>query len=346
MFGAQQVVHQRAFDVEKAIFFHPLVGVKFREVIFAGVGQNHHHDFVGRQLARDFQGDIRGAAGGAADEQAFLAGETARHQKRFLVTDGINFVDIFPVQRAGNDFLADTLDFIRLSVQQIFCIEMLAQGRAGRIGADHFDGRIFFFEILRRAGNRAAGADAADKIIELAFGLFPNFRAGGAIMRRGVFGIVILIGENRIRGFLHDFGGDAVIAFRRVVRHGGWANHHFGAIRFEHAHFFLAHFVGHRKNRAIAFDGCGERQAGAGVAAGGFDNGAAGLEPAGFFSVFEHREGNAIFDAAAGIEIFHFRINGGLEAGGDAIQTHQRRVADGFRNVAKNLFHLLFLTRQ
>lgn len=56
----------------------------------------------------------------------------------------------------------------------------------------------------------------------------------------------------------------------------------------------------------IAFDGGDEGEADAGVAAGGFDDGCAGLEEAFLLGVVDHRVGDAVFDAAQWVEVFEF----------------------------------------
>ena len=77
--------------------------------------------------------------------------------------------------------------------------------RAFRIDADNFDLRIFLFEKFAGAADRAARAHAAHKMGDFAFAVFPDLRTGGAVMRFGVVGVVVLIGVIRIVDFARQF---------------------------------------------------------------------------------------------------------------------------------------------
>src|SRR5262249_37378572 len=66
-------------------------------------------------------------------------------------------------------------------------------GRAIRIGADDLNLRILFLEVTADAGKRAASADSCDERGNFPVGLFPDFRAGAAIMRVAVGGVIELV---------------------------------------------------------------------------------------------------------------------------------------------------------
>ena len=69
-------------------------------------------------------------------------------------------------------------------------------------------------------------------------------------------------------------------------------------------------------------------QADTGVAAGGFHNNSVGFDLAGCFGGADHGDGDAVFHAAAWIEVFQL---GGYFAGqafGEAVEVNQRGVAD------------------
>src|SRR6185312_11793163 len=74
-------------------------------------------------------------------------------------------------------------------------LEQLVHRKAVRVGAGVDDARVLLLEIAAGAGQRAAGADRADKAVDLAAGLLPDFRAGGFVMRLGVVEVVPLVGE-------------------------------------------------------------------------------------------------------------------------------------------------------
>ena len=57
------------------------------------------------------------------------------------------------------------------------------------------------------------------------------------------------------------------------------------------------------------------------------------LEQTFFLGIIDHSDADAVFHRAAGIDVIGFDVNLRLQALIDAIQTHQRRAADGFQNV-------------
>ena len=88
-----------------------------------------------------------------------------------------------------------------------------------------------------------------------------------------------------------------------------------------------AHRFGHGEDQPVAFDRGGKGEADSGVAAGRFDDQRTGFEQAARFGVLDHRESDAILDAAARIEIFHLRQHVGF-AVVEAVNAKQRRAAD------------------
>src|SRR4030095_11331247 len=65
--------------------------------------------------------------------------------------------------------------------------------RAEGISADNLNLGVLFLQVSAHTSERTAGADGCDKRGNLAFGLFPDFRAGAAIMRVAISGIVELV---------------------------------------------------------------------------------------------------------------------------------------------------------
>ena len=106
---------------------------------------------------------------------------------------------------------------------------------------------------------------------------------------------------------------------------------HFGAHGLEVQHFFRGHLVGHHQYHAIALGPAHQRQAQAGIAGGGFDNGAAGAQATVAFGGVDHGQADAVLDRAAGVLGFKFekqRAGAGIETA----DPHQRRVADQFKH--------------
>jgi hypothetical protein len=57
----------------------------------------------------------------------------------------------------------------------------------------------------------------------------------------------------------------------------------------------------------------------------------------GLLGVLDHLQRHAVLDAVAGVEGFHFGQHGTRQAGGDAVQPHQRRLPDGAQDVLMDL---------
>jgi hypothetical protein len=65
--------------------------------------------------------------------------------------------------------------------------------RAIGISAGDLYVRILFLKIAACSGKRAPGSHRCDKRADLAFGLFSDFRAGAAIMRVAISGVIELV---------------------------------------------------------------------------------------------------------------------------------------------------------
>jgi len=87
------------------------------------------------------------------------------------------------------------------------------------------------------------------------------------------------------------------------------------------------------EHHLIAADGGDKSETHASIAGRSFDDCAAGLEEAALFSVVNHGDADAVFHRAAGIGVVGFDKDLRLKALIDAIEAHQRRVANGFEDV-------------
>ncbi len=105
-----------------------------------------------------------------------------------------------------------------------------------------------------------------------------------------------------------------------------------GAVGQHQAAALDRHAVGHDQDDLVALDGRHHGQADAGVARGRLDDGAAGLERAGALGVFDHGQGDAVLDRAAGVAALG--LDPDLVAGAEqAVDADVRRAADGLENV-------------
>src|SRR5439155_2285074 len=89
--------------------------------------------------------------------------------------------------------------------------------RAIRISADDLNLRILFLEVSAHTGKRATGADGCDKCPDLAFGLFPDFRAGAAIMRVTISRVIELV-RPEPASLLCEAARDMIVIFPVLVR--------------------------------------------------------------------------------------------------------------------------------
>ena len=215
-----------------------------------------------------------------------------------------------------------------LPVFDFFVVE-----RADGIDADDFDVGILFLEVAPDAGDGAAGAHAADEVGDFSFGVLPDFRAGGAIVRFRIHRVGVLIGIKGIGNFAREFCGDGIVAARIFGLDGGGADDHFGAESFQQINFFARLLVGDGEDDFVAAHAGDERESQAGVTGGAFDDGAAGLEFAGAFGFFDHGDADAVFHRAAGIHVIGFDPDFGGGIFRQAVQADDGSVADGFEDV-------------
>ena len=168
---------------------------------------------------------------------------------------------------------------------------------------------------------------------DFSFAVFPNFRAGGLVVRFRIHGIVVLIGVVGIGNFARKFFRDGIVAARIVRLDGGGTNDDFRAEGLEEIDFFLGLLIRGGENAFVTAHGGDQRQPHAGISGSAFDNRAAGFEQALFFGVINHGDADAVFHRAAGIGEFRFDVDLRFQALIDAVQADQWRVSDRFQNV-------------
>ena len=189
------------------------------------------------------------------------------------------------------------------------------------------------FQHARYASQVATGANAGDQHVQPLGEVGQDFLRRGAGVDVGVGGVFKLLRHPRVGGLrLQLFGaGDGAFHaffFRCQIKLCAIGQHQAAA--------FDAHAVGHHQNQFVALDRSHQRQANASVARGRLDDGAAGLQRAGFFGVLDHGQCNAVFDGAAGVAALGLDPDVGIRAK-QAVDTHVGRVADGLQNVVE--FH-------
>src|SRR5471032_753447 len=109
----------------------------------------------------------------------------------------------------------------------------------------------------------------------------------------------------------------------------GAGDMHLGAHGLQVQDFFGGHLVGHHQHHAVALGPADQRKPQAGVAGGGFDDGAAGAQAAVAFGGVNHGQADAVFDGTTGVLAFKFEEQR-AQAGIKSADLDQRRVADQF----------------
>jgi hypothetical protein len=96
--------------------------------------------------------------------------------------------------------------------------------------------------------------------------------------------------------------------------------------------------LGHDEHHAIAADRGGHRERDAGIAGGRLDQRVAGLDRAAPLGVADHRHRRPVLDRAGGVVPFQLRQYHVLIRTGQALQPHERRVADEILDRALHFF--------
>ena len=172
----------------------------------------------------------------------------------------------------------------------------------------------------------------ATKAVTLPLGLLPDLRAGRAIVDLRVGQVGELVGPPGAGNLAGQAVGHAVVALGRIGCHVGRRDDDLGAVGLQQADLLAAHLVRQDEDAAIALDGGRHRQADAGVAGRGLDDGAARPQPAAALGLGDHGQADAILDAAAGVERLELDVHPRLESFRQAPQSHERRSAHGLEN--------------
>ncbi len=180
---------------------------------------------------------------------------------------------------------------------------------------------------MRQAGQGAGGADADHDRIELVAGLLPDLGAGGGFVGARVGRVVELVGEPGAGDLARQARGIVLVVLGMALADVRAGQVDLGAQGFQVQDFFGRHLVGHDQHHAVALDARHQRQAQAGIAGGGLDHGAAGLQAAVVLGLLDHGAADAVLDRAAGVLRFQFQKQL-ARTGVHARDLHQRGVAD------------------
>ena len=159
--------------------------------------------------------------------------------------------------------------------------------------------RVARLEGLPRAGDRAAGADAADEHVDLAVQRLPDLGAGRAAVGLGVGGVGELVGQEDVGARRHRA--------RRVDRLVHPAERlgdlHARAVEAQQPLALAAHALRQGEHEVVALRRADERERDPGVARRRLDDRRAARldQPVGLGGL-DHRDADAVLDAAAGVE--------------------------------------------
>ena len=195
--------------------------------------------------------------------------------------------------------------------------------RALGIHTDNAHIRVLFLEIAPRARDGTPGTGADEKMGDAPAGLLPELRPRRPVMRVRVGLVVELVSQHRPRGLVGDGLGLHQVVIRMFGRYRGRSDDDISAERAEKSHLLLTHLVRHREHAVIALTGRCHCERQPGVAARGFNDGAARLQIAPQLRVLDHGLPDAILHGAARVHELAFTVNRGATAVYHPVQTHE-----------------------
>ncbi len=198
--------------------------------------------------------------------------------------------------------------------------------------ANTFSFGNFSFKHLSAAGDVAAGADPGDQVVQPLGKIAEYFLGGGTAVDLDIGGILELLWHPGVRRIPHQ-----ILGFLNCARHPLFLGrqHQFRAQRRQIAPPLQRHRFRHGQDQPVALDGRDHRQTDAGIAGGGFDDDAVGLEQTAPLGILDHRQADAVLDAAAGIGPLQLHPDLDLVAGEQPVDANMGRVADGCQDVIR-----------
>ena len=141
----------------------------------------------------------------------------------------------------------------------------------------------------------------------------PDFLGRGRAVDLRVGLVGELLGPDGVLGVGHDLLG---LLDRAAHALGAGRQHDLGAERAEQHAALVAHGLGHGQDDLVAAGRADHGQGDAGVAAGAFDDGAAGLERTGLLGRVDDRDADAVLHAVGRVVELELDRHGGVEAFG------------------------------
>ena len=165
------------------------------------------------------------------------------------------------------------------------------------------------FQRLAHTAQGAARAHAGHEHIYLSVGVAPYLLACGAHMGGGIGGVLKLSQDHGALYLLSQLFGAGYGALHAL---GTGGQLQLGAVGAQQVAALYAHRLGHGKYHLVAAAAAHPGQSHTGVAAGGLNDGGAGLEASVPLGIFYHGERYAVFHTAAGVGVLQFHYHAGL----------------------------------
>ena len=264
----------------------------------------------------------------------------AGHDRGVAVGHLLEVIDQGEVHVLREEVLADALGDVRVDLVLVedpgFLV--LLEHRPVGVDAPGLHRGLLLLQVLGRAADGAARADAHHEVVDLAAGLLPDLGARLLVVRLRVRRVVVLVGLPRIRRLALEARRHRVVRPRILGIHVGGTHDDLGAERAKGVHLLLRLLVGGGEDALVALHDGRDGQAHAGVAGRALDDRAARLQLPRLLRVLDHLDGHAVLDRVAGIDGFDLGQDVGLDdALGNAVEANERRVADRLEDVGVNV---------
>ena len=167
--------------------------------------------------------------------------------------------------------------------------------------------------------------------------LLPDLGAGRLVVRLGVDGVVVLVGEDGPRRRGHDGLRLLDVVLGVVGGHRGRHHDHLRPVGAQEADLLPRHLVGDREDAAVALERSRDREAHPGVPARPLDDHASRLQGPAPLRRLDDGEADPVLHRAARVEILGLSVDGSANPPGDPMQPHQGRPAHRLQDVFEGL---------
>ena len=173
--------------------------------------------------------------------------------------------------------------------------------------------------------DRSTRTHAAHERSQVPRGLLQDLDRRGALMGQWIRGIGELARHERAGRLFHHLLGTCDRAGHPIR---GRREHDVRAVRTQDVPTLEAHVLRHHEHAAVAADRSDHREADAGVAAGGFDDGRARAQTTRALGLDDHGQRRAILHAACRVHELALAPDGRSASGANAPKSHEGRIGN------------------